>query len=113
MPAGVFTTAIGAGTPLSTEAAVAMTREPEPGAPAMKKVSLALPAEVTTITPARAALSEDTAVAVMALPKFDPRDMLMTSRWSEGSLSLFGSIAKSMARVVRPVLPKQPKTRKP
>ena len=60
---------IGAATPLSTEAAVEMTLEPEPGEPAMKNVSPEFPAEVTTMTPASAALSEAIALESSADPK--------------------------------------------
>jgi hypothetical protein len=80
MPAGVFARTALPVTPSSTEEAVAMAREAEPGEPEMKKVSPELPAEVTTITPARAALSEATEVALTTDPKLDPSDMLMTSR---------------------------------
>src|SRR5258708_4618590 len=89
-----------------------MARVATPGEPLMKKVSLELPAEMATITPARAALSAATELELTAEPKFDPRDMLMTSRWSERSPSSLGSIAQSMASATRPVLPAQPNTRR-
>ena len=70
-----------------------------------------LPAEATTITPARAALSEASALTSFGLPNAEPSDMLITSSRSEKSLSPFGSIAQSIACAVRAVLPPQPKTR--
>src|SRR5947209_1106966 len=114
IPAGALTRSVPKApklTPLSIEAAVLTTRVPAPGAPVMKKVSPALPAEATTMTPAAAALSEAIDVELSRLPKFEPSDMLMTSRWSERSLSPLGSIAQSIAAVVKAVLPPQPNTR--
>jgi hypothetical protein len=75
-------------------------------------VSPALPAEATTITPARAALSEASAELEKALPKFEPSDMLITSRWSAKLPSPLGSAAQSIAWLVRPVEPVQPNTRR-
>ena len=39
--------------------------------------------------------------------------MLMTSTWSDGSPSRFGSVAQLIAAAVRSVLPAHPKTRRP
>ncbi len=69
------------------------------------------PAEQTTTTPARAALSEAIALESVLSPNSEPSDMLTTSSLSEKSPSLFGSIAHSSACVTRPLDPEQPKTR--
>src|SRR5579863_5017381 len=110
--AGVFTWTIGAGSPASSEAAAVMAPPATPGEPAMKKVSLELPAEIATITPAAAAFWAAIAVGLVTVPKSEPSDMLITSRWSDRSPSPSGSIAQSMAWTTTPVLPPQPNTRR-
>ena len=65
------------------------------------------------MTPARDALSEAMASGSSGSPKLEPSDMLTTSRWSEKSPSLLGSIAQSRASVTTLVDPTQPNTRSP
>ena len=84
-------------------AAVAIAPSPVPGEPVMYWFGPLLPAEVTTITPALAALVEATADGSSFLPKDEPSDMLITS--------MSFSTAHSIASTVTSVAPVQPKTR--
>ena len=86
-------------------AAVAIEPAPVPGDPVMYWFGPLLPAEVTTITPAFAALVDATADGSSLEPNGEPSDMLITS------MSL--STAHSIASTVTSVEPRQPKTRTP
>ncbi len=74
-----------------------------PGEPTMYWFGPSLPAEITTTTPALAALVAASASGESLVPKGDPSDMLMTSR----SLST----AHSIASITTSVEPLQPNTR--
>ena len=66
--AGVLMRTTPAPKPLSPVAAIAITRCPEPGEPPIKYVSPALPADATTTTPIRDALSDAIAVVSASVP---------------------------------------------
>src|SRR5574338_117918 len=85
-------------------AAVEMDPAPLPGEPVMYWDGPELPAEVTTVTPAAAALVAATAEGSSARPKGEPSDMLMTLAPAATAISI--------ASTVTSVEPSQPKTRK-
>jgi hypothetical protein len=84
-------------------AADAIAPSAVPGEPVMYWLAPLLPAEVTTTTPAFAALVVATADGSSFVPNAEPSDMLMTS------MSL--STAHSIASTVTSVEPAQPNTR--
>src|SRR5438045_9790627 len=84
-------------------AAVVMAPAAVPGEPVMYWLGPLLPADVTTMTPAFAALVDATAEGSSFEPNGEPSDMLITS------MSL--STAQSMASTVTSVEPSQPNTR--